>query len=218
MKLGVFGTGMVGKTIASKLVELGHDVMMGSRSASNEKAAAWATEAGNGASHGTYADAAAHGEVLFNCTNGKGTLEALAAAGAENMQAKVLLEISNPLQFSQDGPPTLFVCNDDSLGEQVQRKFPEVKVVKTLNTINCSVMVDAARVPGRHTVFMSGNDDDAKAQVKDILENWFGWSHVLDLGDISTARGTEAYLLLWIRTWGVLKTGDFNVNVVAAES
>lgn len=216
MKIGVFGTGMVGTTIATKLVELGHEVRMGSRTADNDKATKWAADAGERASHGTFADAAAFGELLFNCTNGAGTLDALAAAGADAMAGKVLLELSNPLDFSKGMPPTLFVCNDDSLGEQVQRAFPNTRVVKTLNTINCEVMVDAGRVPGEHTVFMSGNDAEAKKQVDEILREWFGHRHVLDLGDISTARGTEAYLLLWIRMWGALGTGDFNVHVVRA--
>jgi hypothetical protein len=208
---------MVGNAIATKLVQLGHDVLMGSRSATNEKATAWADETGDGASHSTYADAASHGEILFNCTNGKGTLEALGAAGADAMRGKLLLELANPLHFSKGDPPTLFVNSDDSLGEQVQRAFPDTKVVKTLNTVHCKLMVDPGRVPGRHTVFMSGDDEGAKKQVHDILTNWFGWQHVLDLGDISTSRGTEAYLMLWIRTWGLLGTGDFNVSVVTAD-
>lgn len=216
MKIAVFGTGMVGTTIATKLVALGHEVKMGSRTADNEKATKWAAEAGAGGSHGTFADAATFGELLFNCTNGAGTLDALAAAGAEAMAGKVLLELSNPLDFSKGMPPTLFVCNDDSLGEQVQRAFPDTRVVKTLNTINCDVMVDAGRVPGEHTVFMSGNDAQAKQQVETILREWFGHRDVLDLGDITTARGTEAYLPLWLRMWGALGTGDFNVHVVRA--
>jgi predicted dinucleotide-binding enzyme len=113
-------------------------------------------------------------------------------------------------------PPSLLVCNTDSLGEQIQRAFPDTRVVKTLNTINCQVMVEPSRVPGVHSVFMSGNDTAAKGQTKEILEGWFGWQSVIDLGDISTARGTEAYLLLWIRMWGALGTGDFNVTVTHA--
>lgn len=216
MKIAVFGTGMVGTTIASKLVALGHEVKMGSRTADNEKAAAWVADAGARASQGTYADAAAFGELLFNCTNGGGTLDALAAAGADAMKGKVLVDLSNPLDFSKGMPPTLFVCNDDSLGERVQRAFPDTRVVKTLNTINCELMVDASRVPGEHTVFMSGNDPEAKRQVEAILREWFGHGDVLDLGDITTARGPESYLPLWLRMWGALGTADFNVHVVRA--
>jgi 8-hydroxy-5-deazaflavin:NADPH oxidoreductase len=214
MKIAVLGTGIVGETIASKLVALGHEVKMGSRSANNEKAAAWVKKAGARASQGTFADAAAFGELLFNCTLGAGSIEALHAAGKENLKGKVLLDISNPLDFSKGMPPTLFVSNDDSLGERIQRAFPELKVVKTLNTINHNVMVDPARIPGEHSVFVSGNDAQAKARVKQLLTEWFGWKQVIDLGDISTSRGTESYLMLWLRLWGALGTPDFNVHIV----
>ena len=215
MKIAVLGTGMVGNTIASKLVALGHEVRMGARDAGNDKARAWAGGAGAGASHGTFADAAAFGELVFNCTAGAGSLAALEQAGAANLRGKVLVDLANPLDFSKGMPPSLFVSNTDSLGEQIQRAFPETRVVKTLNTINCEVMVDPARVAGaEHDVFVSGNDAGAKGQVTEILRGWFGWKHVTDLGDITTARGTEAYLLLWIRLWGATGTPDFNVRIV----
>jgi predicted dinucleotide-binding enzyme len=214
MKVGVLGTGAVGGTIASKLVALGHEVKMGSRTANNEKAVAWAKEAGARASAGTYEDAAAFGEVLFNCTSGAGSIAALEAAGAANLRGKILLDVSNPLDFGKGMPPTLFVSNDDSLGERIQRAFPELKVVKTLNTVNCEIMVDPARLGADTDVFVSGNDKEAKARVSEILRGWFGWKSVIDLGDITTARGTEAYLPLWIRLWGALGTPHFNVRVV----
>jgi hypothetical protein len=216
MKIAVLGTGMVGNTIGEKLIALGHDVKMGARDAKNEKAAAFVKTAGARASHGTFEDAAAFGELVFACTNGQGTLAALESAGAKNLAGKILIDVSNPLDFSKGMPPTLFVSNTDSLGERIQRAFPDAKVVKTLNTINCSLMVDAARVAGGdHTVFVSGNDAGAKARTKEILEKWFGWKHVLDLGDITTARATEGYLLLWLRLYGALGKADFNVKVVA---
>ena len=214
MKIAVLGTGVVGETIASKLVALGHEVKMGSRSANNEKAAAWVKKAGAKASQGTFADAAAFGELLFNCTLGTGSIPALEAAGKENLKGKILLDLSNPLDFSKGMPPTLFVSNDDSLGERIQRAFPELKVVKTLNTISAPVMVDPSRIPGEHTVFVSGNDAEAKAQVKRLLTEWLGWKQVIDLGDITTSRGTESYLPLWLRLWGVMGTPDFNIQVV----
>ncbi|TNE47282.1 MAG: NADP oxidoreductase [Deltaproteobacteria bacterium] len=213
MKIGVLGTGMVGVAIASKLVELGHHVCMGSRSANNEKAVAWVEKAGVGASQGTFADAASLGEVVFNCTSGGASLSALQMAGAANLNGKVLIDLANPLDFSQGMPPRLSVCNDDSLGEQIQRAFPEAKVVKTLNTMNCDIMVNPALVSGDHDVFLCGNDDDAKAQVVEILKNWFGWKHIHDLGDITNARGTEAFLPLWVRMWGTLGTANFNIHV-----
>jgi len=215
MKIGVFGTGMVGQTIGKKLIELGHEVKLGSRTAGNEKGSAWADKAGPRASHGTFADTAGFGELLFNCTSGEVSLEVLAAAGDANLRGKVLVDVANPLDFSKGRPPTLFVTNDDSLGERIQRAHPELRVVKTLNTVNCEVMVDAARVAaGDHTMLLCGNDASAKASVRELLTNGFGWRDVIDLGDISNARATEALLPIWIRLWGVLKTGDFNVKVV----
>lgn len=216
MKIAVFGTGMVGNTIGSKLVSLGHDVKMGSRSASNEKAAAWVKQAGARASQGTFADAAGFGEIIFVCTKGDATLDAIRAAGAKALEGKILVDISNPLDFSKGMPPSLFVFGTDSLGEQIQREFPKARVVKALNTINANVMVDPSRVPGEHATFVSGNDAEAKQKVTEILRGWFGWKQVIDLGDITTARGTEAYLMLWLRLWGALGTPDFNVQIVKA--
>lgn len=217
MRIAVFGTGMVGTTIGSKLVSLGHEVRMGSRRADNEKGKAWLAQVGSErASLGDYASAAAFGELAFNCTAGVASLEALAAAGADALADKLLFDIANPLDFSKGMPPRLSVCNDDSLGEQIQRAFPRTKVVKTLNTVNCNVMVDPARIPGAHAMFMAGNDTEAKARVHGILTEWFGWQQIIDLGDISASRGTESYLPLWIRLWGALKTPDFNVALVKA--
>ena len=214
MKIGVLGTGMVGPTIGTKLVELGHEVMMGSRSKDNEKAAAWAKSAGPKASHGTFADAARFGEVLFNCTNGMASLKALGLAGAETMKGKILVDIANPLDFSKGMPPTLSVSNTDSLGEQIQRAFPDTKVVKALNTMNCRIKVNPSLVRGDHDVFVSGNDRAAKERVKDILMNWFGWKSVVDLGDITTARGAEQLLPLWVRLMGMFGTPNFNFKIV----
>jgi 8-hydroxy-5-deazaflavin:NADPH oxidoreductase len=214
MKIGILGTGAVGATLATKLASLGHEVRMGARRASNDKATAWAESAGAGASHGTFADAAAFGEILFNCTAGTGSLAALESAGAENLDGKILIDVANPLDFSKGMPPTLFLSNDTSLGETIQRTFPEARVVKALNTVNANVMVEPGRVRGEHDVFVCGNDAGAKGEVTRILQDWFGWKSVIDLGDITASRGTEAYLLLWLRLWTVLGTADFNVRVV----
>lgn len=215
MKIGVLGTGMVGRAIGTKLVALGHKVMMGSRTADNEKALEWVASVGEGASRGTFADAAAHGELLFNCTGGEVSVDAIGSARAEDLAGKILVDVANPLDFSRGMPPTLFVFGTDSLGEQIQRAFPDARVVKTLNTVNCEVMVDPARVQGEHDVFVCGNDTAAKAGVAELLRS-FGWpdDHIVDLGDISAARGVEAYLLLWLRLRGVTATGDFNIRVV----
>lgn len=215
MKIGVLGTGMVGKTIGTKLVALGHEVKMGSRSATHEGATAWAKEEGDKASNGTFADAAAFGELVFNCTSGAGALDALRAAGAANLDGKILIDISNPLDFSKGMPPSLFAGNTDSLGENIQKEFPGAKVVKALNTMNANIMVDPARVAdGDHDVFISGNDAKAKATVEDFLTKQFGWKNVIDLGDITTARGTESYLPLWLRLWGALGSADFNIKIM----
>jgi predicted dinucleotide-binding enzyme len=201
MCIGVLGTGMVGRAIATKLADLGHEVKMGSRTAANESAAEWVASAGAGASQGTFADAAAHGELVFNCTAGEASLAALESAGAENLAGKVLVDVSNALDHSRGMPPGLFTSSFDSLGEQIQRAFPDTRVVKALNTVNCEVLC--------------GDDEAANARVVELLQS-FGWpaESVVDLGDLSSARGMEAYLLLWIRLWGALGTGHFNVKVV----
>lgn len=214
MKFGVLGTGMVGDAIASKLVELGHEVMMGSRTPTNDKAAKWVARFSERASQGTFADAATFGDMVFNCTNGAGALEALRAAGAASLANKILVDVANPLDFSNGMPPTLLVCNTDSLGEQIQRTFPDTRVVKTLNTVNCEVMVDASKVAGDHTLFMCGNHPEAKEQVHRLLVEEFGWRDIVDLGDITAARGTESLLPLWIRLWQTLGTATFNFKVV----
>lgn len=211
MKIGVLGTGLVGQTLATKFAALGHEVVIGAREAGNDKAVAWA--AAHPGKAGTFADAAAHGDVILNCTLGSASLSALTQAGAANLAGKPVIDVSNPLDFSQGMPPSLFVSNTDSLGERLQRAFPEAKIVKALNTINAGVMVDPGRVAGGdHSLFMSGNDHQAKTIVGGLLAE-LGWRHVIDLGDITTARGTEMYLALWVRLWGALKTADFNVKI-----
>lgn len=216
MKIAVLGTGMVGNAIAGKLAGLSHEVMMGSRTADNETARAWADCAGDRASAGTFADAAAFADLVFNCVKGEAVIAALKMAGAENLNGKVLIDISNPLDFSKGMPPTLSVCNDSSLGEQIQAAFPSVKVVKALNTVNAGIMVNPSRISGDHDTFIAGNDADAKAQVTTILKDWFGWKHVIDLGPISNARGTEMYLPLWLRLYSSFGAADFNIHVVHA--
>jgi len=206
---------MVGRAIGGRLVGLGHEVMLGSRTADNADATAWAGEAGERATHGTFADAAAFGEVLFNCTGGMVSLAALESAAEDNIGDKVLVDVSNALDFSQGMPPSLAVANTDSMGEQIQRRFPSARVVKSLNTMNCAVMVDPAAVPGYHNVFVSGDDDGAKATARELLGQ-FGWPReaVIDLGDIKSARGAEALVLFWVFLRGALGGNQFNLGVV----
>ena len=214
MNIGIFGTGTVGTTIGSKLVHLGNKVKMGSSTSGNEKAVAWVKENGNNALQGTFEDAAAFGEIIFNCTSGQGSLEALKSAGEKNLSGKILIDIANPLDFSKGMPPSLTVCNTDSLGEQIQRAFPNTKVVKTLNTVNCKIMVDASLLPGDHDMFICGNDSTAKNTITDILKNWFRWKSVIDLGDITNARATEMLLPIWVRLFGIFQSPNFNFRIV----
>src|ERR1700730_5302109 len=214
MRFGVLGTGHAGAIIASKLVALGHEVTMGSRASGNEKAAAWASSAGQNAHHGTFREAAAFGEIVINVTAGGSSLEALQSAGAENLDGKVLIDVENPL--AGDGfPPTLVMCNSDSLGEQIQRAFPGARVVKALNTVTADVMVNPGMISGGHNGFVAGNDASAKGTVNTLLQS-FGWAarDVVDLGDISCARGAEMYMPLWIRLYIALGTPNFNIRIV----
>lgn len=216
MKIAVLGAGMVGHAIATKLVNVGHQIMMGSRTANSDAGQQWLRSVGGKAQLGTFADAAAFGEIVFDCTNGANSLAALRLAGAKNLRGKILIHVANPLDFSKGMPPTLTVCNTDSLGEQVQREFPDVRVVKALNTVNCDVMVNPSLVPGDHHLFLCGNDAAAKTEVTARLGEWFGWKkeNVIDLGDNTTARGMEMWLPLWLRLWGALGTPHFNLLVV----
>jgi len=209
------GTGAVGSAIASKLAALGHEVTMGSRTAANERAAQWAAAAGAGAAHGTFAETAARAELVFNCTGGEVSLDALQAAGAANLAGKVLVDVSNGLDFSQGRPPNLTVCNTTSIGEQIQQAFPDARVVKALNTVNHAVMVDPGRLAGPHNVFICGDDAAAKTAVVELLAS-FGWPRdaVIDLGGIAAARGPEMYVPLWLRLMGAVGGAEFNIAVV----
>lgn len=215
MKIAVLGTGMVGSTIATKLVQLGHQVMMGSRTANSDAGQKWLRAVGGRGQIGTFADSAAFGESVFDCTNGANSLEALRQAGTANLRQKILVHVGNPLDFSK-GQPTLTVCNTDSLGEQVQREFPEALVVKALNTVNCSLMVQPALVPGDHQLFLCGNDAAAKGKVTGWLCEWFGWkrSNLVDLGDITGARGMEMWMALWLRLYGKIGHPHFNLQLL----
>jgi hypothetical protein len=218
MRVGILGTGVVGRSIGGKLAALGHEVTIGTRDVDalmartetdargNESFAEWKGKNPE-VKLGTFADAADQGELVVNATDGAGSLEALHSAGEENLDGKVLIDISNPLDYSRGMPPSLIVSNT----------FPGAKVVKALNTVTAFVMVDPSLVAGSdHTIFMSGNDSQAKAQVGEVLRS-FGWQHIVDLGDITTARGVEMYLPLWIRLWRTFGTPMFNIKVVQAQ-
>ena len=229
MKIGVFGTGVVGQVIAEKLESLGHDVMLGTRDVQQSMAREAKDNSGRPALNdwlaahakvklGTFTEAAAHAELIVNATSGSGALEALKLAGEQNLGSKVMLDISNPLDFSKGFPPSLSVCNTDSLGEQLQRAFPQLRVVKGLNTLTCFLMVAPRMLPGTHHIFLCGNDADAKGEVRQLLAS-FGWAdnEMIDLGDITNARGTEQLLPIWVRLYGKFQNPMFNFSIVRAE-
>ena len=226
MNIAILGTGMVGQTLAASLAALGHDVAIGTRDVEalmartepgpygNPPYSAWAQEH-PAVKTLALADAAAHGDILFNALSGASTLDGLRAAGAQNLAGKILIDVANPLDFSGGFPPSLSVVNTDSLGEQIQRELPATRVVKTLNTVNAFLMVDPRQLHGGdHSMVICGNDAAAKAQVTSILKEWFGWKDVVDLGDITNARGSEMWLPLWVRLYGALNTPMFGMKIV----
>jgi predicted dinucleotide-binding enzyme len=220
MKIAVLGTGMVGNAVATKLVKIGYQIIMGSRSANSEAGQEWLRSVGGKAQIGAFADAAAFGELVFDCTNGANSLAALRQAGAANLRGKILIQVGNSLDFSKGMPPTLTVCNTDSLGEQVQREFPDTRVVKALNTVNCEIMVQPSLVPGDHNLFICGNDAAAKGEVTDRLCEWFGWksSNIIDLGDITGSRGMEMWMPIWLRLYGKIGHPHFNLRLIVSNN
>lgn len=231
MKITVLGTGLVGRLLAGKLDSLGHDVVVGTRDPEATLARTEWTKTGDvdtppyavwQAEHPDvrllpFPEAGAHGELVLNATGGASALDALAQVGEENLAGKVLLDLALPLDFSTGFPPTLTVVNTDSLGEQIQRAYPDAKVVKSLTSVFCQVMVEPSRIPGEHSIFVAGNDDDAKQTVRGLLES-FDWpeASILDLGDITAARAVEMYSRMYFTLVGALGTFELNINVVRA--
>jgi 8-hydroxy-5-deazaflavin:NADPH oxidoreductase len=225
MKIAVLGTGMVGQTLAGRLSELGHEVTVGTRDVDSTMTRTEPDAMGNPPyavwtrSHpqvrlATFADATTGADLIVNATNGSASIPALTAAGRENLAGKVLLDIANPLDFSKGFPPSLFVKDTDSLGEQIQREFPELRVVKALNTMNAHLMVNPRQLADAdHSTFVAGDDADAKKTVIDLLGS-FGHTDVIDLGDITNARGAEMLLPIWVRLMGALNTPLFNFKIV----
>jgi len=203
MRIGVLGTGTVGQTLSSSLAALGHEVVMGSRTSPPA----------------TFAEAASFGELVLNCTAGVQSLDALRMAGAESLSGKVVVDVANPLDFSQGFPPQLSVPEGDSLAEQIQRELPRSRVVKALNTVTASVMVDPGRLTEPTDLFIAGDDEAAKEDVKALLSE-LGWApgRVRDLGGLESARVIERYLLLWLALMGVMGTAEFNVRVVGVDT
>jgi len=229
MKISILGTGAVGQTIASKLLEIGHDVAMGTRNVSEKLASTTKSRTGNPpfsewykansmVKLGTFSEAGAFGEIVFNATHGESSLSALKLAESKNLVGKILVDISNPLDFSKGMPPSLLpgLSNTNSLGEEIQKVFPDTRVVKTLNTMWCGLMVNPEMIGGGdHINYISGNDVEAKSIVKQLLRE-FGWrdENIIDLGDISGARATESLLPIWLKVLEVTQTPAFNFSLV----
>ncbi|MCU0459676.1 MAG: NAD(P)-binding domain-containing protein [Bacteroidales bacterium] len=229
-KIAVMGTGGVGQAYASRFITLGYEVMMGTRNVKEKLADTSRDAYGNppfsewysanrNVRLGTFQEAALFGEIILNATMGAKSIGALKMADVKNLNGKILIDVANPLDFSKGMPPSLLpeLSNTNSLGEEIQKTFPDVKVVKTLNTMWNGLMVNPAMLDGgNHTSFICGNSAEAKEKVKEIMKS-FGWpeKEILDLGDISSARGTEMYLPLWLRIFGATGNGAFNIKVVS---
>jgi 8-hydroxy-5-deazaflavin:NADPH oxidoreductase len=231
MKVAILGTSNVGQTFATKFIELGHEVMLGTRNVENTLArkatdnygslpfGEWHTQNPTG-QLGTFDDTVAFGEIVLNALQGAISVSTIESVPAASFEGKIFIDISNPLDFSKGFPPTLLdgLNNDNSLGEEIQKTIPNAKVVKTLNTMYSGLMINPRALGEDSSVFVSGNDAEAKATVKAILAS-FGWkeSEILDLGDITTARGTEAILPLWLRIYGATQNGFFNLKVATGK-
>jgi len=230
MKIAVIGTGTVGRTFAEKFINLNHEVMIGTRNVAEKLVSTEKDFYGSapfGEWHaqnqeiqlGTFAEAADFGEVVLNATQGINSINALRQAGETNLNGKIIIDVANPLDFSQGMPPSLLpsLSNTNSLGEEIQKTFPDAKVVKTLNTMWCGLMVNPNMIDsGNHTAFVCGNDAKAKAKVK-LLISEFGWKkeNIFDLGEISSARATEAMLPIWLRIYNTTQNGAFNIKIVS---
>lgn len=215
MKIGILGTGMVGTTLGTKLVALGHEVKLGSRETDNPTGAAWVKNTGKGATHGTFAQASEFGEMVFVCLRGDVAVSVVKSLDTVKLKNKIVVDVSNPLDFSHGMPFPLIgnLVNTNSLGEEIQKLLPHSFVVKALNTVNCEVMVNPGIVKGDSDLFIGGNDAAAKAKVVELLRS-FGWKTVIDLGDITTARGTEMLMPIWMRMYGLFQTPHFNFKIV----
>jgi hypothetical protein len=228
--IGILGTGSVGQTYASKFITLGYDVMIGTRDVSEKLASKEKDGYGNppfsewyalnkNIRLGTFKEASLFGEIILNATLGVNSVNALKLAEAQYIRGKILIDVSNPLDFSHGMPPVLLpaLSNTNSVGEEIQKTFPALKVVKTLNTMWSGLMVNPGMLNGGdHNAFICGNDNDSKSKVKEIMMS-FGWAekNIIDLGDITSARGTEMYLPLWLRIFGAKKMGAFNIKIVS---
>lgn len=198
MRIGILGSGNVGQSLGKAFVARGHNAKIGSRTPASDKLRKWKEALGGRSSMGTFAEAAAHGEVIVLACSGAAVEDVIRLAGLDNFASKPLIDVTNPLAFAKDTSPGLFVGTTDSLGERVQRKLPTAKVVKCFNTVNHETMVNPSNTGAKPTMLICGNDEASKATVSKILKE-FGWDDVMDVGGIDGARWLEALVPLWVR-------------------
>jgi len=208
MKIGILGSGPVGRSLGKGFASNGHDVRLGSRTPGKQEVQDWLKTTKGKVSAGTFSEAAAHGEIVVLCLLGEATENAIKLAGMRNFDGKLVIDATNPLDFSSGMPPSLFVGTTDSLGERVQRMLPNAKVVKCFNTVNNQTMTNPKMKEGLPDMIICGNDEGAKRQVAGLLKE-FGWGQPIDIGAIDGARWLEAYTALWVRL--AMKLGNWTV-------
>jgi 8-hydroxy-5-deazaflavin:NADPH oxidoreductase len=213
IRVGVLGTGEVGQRLAGGFNSRGHDVMIGTRDPGKPELREWLSGDGAGVKTGSFAETAAHGEVLVLALLGNVAEQVLADAGVDNFSGKVVIDAMNPLDFSAGFPPTLSICGDDSLGERVQRALPDAKVVKAFNTIGSPYFVDPSFTTGAPTMLIAGNDEAAKRTVRDLLAD-FGWVDTVDIGGIEGARELEAICIAWVKIGGARGAWDHGFSLL----
>ena len=212
-RVGVLGSGEVGRRLAGGFRSRGHDVMIGSRNPDKPELREWRSGDGAGIKAGTFVQTAAHGELLVLAVLGNAAEDAIADAGRENFGGKVVIDAMNPLDFSGGFPPKLSIADDDSLGERVQRALPDAKVVKAFNTIGSPYSVDPTFSEGQPTMLIAGDEADAKGTVGDVLAD-FGWSDVVDIGGIEGSRELEAICIAWVKVGGSRSAWDHGFKLL----
>jgi 8-hydroxy-5-deazaflavin:NADPH oxidoreductase len=218
VRIGIIGSGNVGRTIADGALAAGHEVRLGARSPDKPELREWVDGAGDNASLTGIQEAAEFGELLVNTTDGDGSLDALRTAGAENLAGKTLLDVANAGSFDDRHNFILTYANDDSLAEEIQRAFPDLRVVKALSTMSRVLMTDPDALASPTTALICGDDETAKAEVLGLLGD-FGWKqeNVIDLGDLTAARAMEMFVALWVRLNSTLDRELFGVTIVRAQ-
>jgi NADPH-dependent F420 reductase len=212
-RVGVLGTGAVGRRLATGFKGRGYEVMIGSRDPGKSDLREWLSDEGAGVQAATFKEAAEHGELLVLAVLGDAAQDVIAHAGAENFGGKVVIDAMNPLDFSGGFPPKLSISGEDSLGERVQRALPDAKVVKAFNTIGNQYFVDPEFSEGSPTMLIAGDDEGAKRLVSDLLAD-FGWSDTFDIGGIEGSRELEAICIAWVKIGGARGSWDHGFTLL----